>query len=484
MDRTTNKFDFVIAGGGICGLLVATILQKRGLKVLVLEKQPQLGGKCSELEWEGVKYDHFGKWETIYGSKDPKDGIFFKMCEEAGLHLEWQEVHWQVGLIKPDLDKPELHSISDWSGGKALLDFASLMGVEVDEKQKQELLSVLKKMASFPYEDLVKMTSISLETWINENIKDDLVRMFFSLGSGITDVPASLQNFPHNAWTMGNMFKGKSVYITFKGGSLMDVLIRPLEKLAKAHGVEFRVNSTVKEIVIENKRIQGVWFSDNSTFITEKVLAENVIVNVPVYDAYPSILKDDMLSVGERAYVQRVIDTNSKDLLCYYFLEKGTAKELPGHFHAYDLTGSMPTYVGEIVQYNKHFGATVPENIDFLLTYIPGGRSGFGYLNYEGSPRDVSYELLESVRKKVVQLINDTMIPGFSKKVIRSGIIWASNFGRYSIMCYDSNLGIKSEIIEGLYYASDSVDCTCVGTLGLEKVGAVASKCVNTILKR
>jgi hypothetical protein len=39
-------------------------------------------------------------------------------------------------------------------------------------------------------------------------------------------------------------------------------------------------------------------------------------------------------------------------------------------------------------------------------------------------------------------------------------------------MTNDSNLGVKSEKIEGLYFASDSADCSCVGLLGLEKVGA------------
>jgi phytoene dehydrogenase-like protein len=92
-------YDIIIVGGGICGLLVGINLQKQGSKVLILEKQPQLGGKCSELVWEGTRFDHFSKWEMIYGTRDPTQGTFFKLCKEAGLKLDWQEVHWQVGLI-------------------------------------------------------------------------------------------------------------------------------------------------------------------------------------------------------------------------------------------------------------------------------------------------------------------------------------------------------------------------------------------------
>lgn len=41
---TTTKFDFVIIGSGMGGLTSALILAKKGYKVLVLEKNPQVGG--------------------------------------------------------------------------------------------------------------------------------------------------------------------------------------------------------------------------------------------------------------------------------------------------------------------------------------------------------------------------------------------------------------------------------------------------------
>jgi hypothetical protein len=162
-------------------------------------------------------------------------------------------------------------------------------------------------------------------------------------------------------------------------------------------------------------------------------------------------------------------------------LEKDAIKELPGHFHGYDLTVGMPRYMGEIVQ-NKYFGAKVPLDRDYLQIYIPGGRSGFGYLSYQGSPNEVSYEFLESVRTKMLEVVNKYVAPGFTNKIIRSGIIWSPNYGRYCSLTFDSNLGVRSEKIGGLYFASDSVDCTCIGLLGLEKVGEVASRCTERIL--
>jgi phytoene dehydrogenase-like protein len=123
------------------------------------------------------------------------------------------------------------------------------MGANLNETQQQEVISVLEKWSSYSYEDLKGMTAVPLEKWIEENVKDELVRLILGTGNGVTDIPAKDICLAQSAWTMGNMFKGKSIFITFKGGSSMDTLVRPLEKVARSHGVEIRTNTMVKEIV-------------------------------------------------------------------------------------------------------------------------------------------------------------------------------------------------------------------------------------------
>ncbi len=482
MSEKLASYDVVIAGGGICGLLVGTLLQKAGKSVLILEKQAVAGGKFSELNWEGVKYDHFGKWETINGSANPEDGVFYRMCKQAGLKLEPNIVHWQVGLITTEKDHPEYRSISDWSKGKSLIDFAAAVGVAFDEEQKKELIATLEKMASFSYEQLMGMTSVTLEQWLEENVKDEIIKTSFSLGSGVTDTPAKDAGFAHYAWTQGNLYKGKSVFVTFKGGSEQKIIVQPLIKIAEKAGAVIKTNTTVRDISVNDKQVEGVWYVDNTTGLAQKVLAKNVVMAIPVYDAFPSVLKENMLTPGELGYVKSLIARYSRDLSCYFLLEKDAIKHLPGHFHGYDLTSGMPVYMGEIVQ-QKYFGAEVPKNRDYLQIYIPGGRSGFGYLNYEGSPNNISYDLLEATRQKMLAVVDKYMVPGFASKVVKSGICWSPNYGRYSGMAYDSNLGVKSEAIKGLFFASDSVDCTCIGTLGTEKSGTVVMRCVEAMLK-
>nr|MDO8079328.1 NAD(P)-binding protein [Candidatus Freyarchaeota archaeon] len=477
-----DEYDVIILGGGITGLIVGNFLQKKGFSTLIVEKMPLAGGKCSELNWHGVKFDHFGHWDTVYGTTNPKEGTFYRACREAGVKLELNPLSWRVGFIKKGATEPEYASIDDWKGGKAMLDFAKLMtGIELNESQKEEFTQTIEKMASHSEEELMTMTYVTLKEWIDQNVKDELVKMFFTLVSTVTDTPVDELAFSHTAWMTGNLTQGKSVYATVSGGSSFKTFITPLVESAKKNDADILTNYTAQEIVIKDNAVNSVWVMNNSTFLNYKIKAKNIIVNIPLYDAYPKLLKDEMLNNDELEYIKRLIKTYTRDLSCYFILEKDTIKDLPGHFHAFDVTSGIPIYIGEICQ-QKNFGAIIPDEYDYLQIYIPGGRAG-GFLMYEGDPNKVSYETLEEIKNKVLGIISKWMVPGFNDKILYSAITWSPNFGRYCVMAFPTNVEPKSKKINGLYFASDTVDCTCIGKLGLEKCGEVALRCTKAFLE-
>jgi len=478
-----NTFDVVIVGGGVTGLIVGTALQRKGFSTVIIEKLPQVGGKCSELNWRGVRFDHGGKWNTVYGSINPEDGSLFQACKLADVELKQKEIHWRMGLLKKGLTAPEYHSINDWTGGKAMIEFTrAMVGLELNDAQKEELFITLEKMQSYSYQDLQKMTKMTLKQWTDKNIKDELVKSMFSLSNIVTDIPPEEYSAAHAIWTMKNLTLGKSVYGTLTNGfDIRDALVKPLLLSALKHGAEVILNHAVKQLIIKNNKIEGVWIYDNETFLLRKVKAKYVVINVPVYDAYPSLLKDTMLTDDELKYINHVKETNTGDLSCYFLLEKDTLKDLPGHFHAFDVSRSVPTYIGEICK-QAEFGAIVPEGFDYLQIYIPGGRAG-GYLKYKEKPHELPYEKLENAKEKMLKVVDKYMIPGFKDKIIHESITWSPNFGRYCQMAFETNLEVKSELIQGLYFASDSVDCKCIGNLGLDKCGEVSIKCINKIIE-
>ncbi len=52
-----EKYDVIIVGGGISGLLSALTLSKHGKKVLALEKGKYLGGNCRSYMVDGFQVD-------------------------------------------------------------------------------------------------------------------------------------------------------------------------------------------------------------------------------------------------------------------------------------------------------------------------------------------------------------------------------------------------------------------------------------------
>ena len=52
-----NVYDVVIIGGGISGLFMANILSKTDLNILIIEKDPDFGGRVHTVERDGLKYE-------------------------------------------------------------------------------------------------------------------------------------------------------------------------------------------------------------------------------------------------------------------------------------------------------------------------------------------------------------------------------------------------------------------------------------------
>lgn len=76
-----TQYDVVIIGSGIGGMCTAALLAHRGYSVLVVEKLPQLGGRCATIDYKGFKIPHVAQ-------EQPCNGVTASIFREVGAEFE------------------------------------------------------------------------------------------------------------------------------------------------------------------------------------------------------------------------------------------------------------------------------------------------------------------------------------------------------------------------------------------------------------
>jgi phytoene dehydrogenase-like protein len=82
MDHNDKHYEVVVVGGGIAGLTAAAYLGRQGIKTLLLEKNPDLGGLVSSYDDDGFVFD--------WGIRAfENSGILFPMFKQLGIDMEF-----------------------------------------------------------------------------------------------------------------------------------------------------------------------------------------------------------------------------------------------------------------------------------------------------------------------------------------------------------------------------------------------------------
>jgi phytoene desaturase len=278
----TNS-SIIILGAGIGGLSAAIHLAARGRKVTILEQNPAVGGKMSEIRAEGFRFDTGPSVITMRG-------VFEDLFRAAGRRLEdyltllpvepLTRYFWPDGTsldLSRDLTKTatqiaaleprDLEGYLDFLAEAARLHRITGPVFTYGPPPSLESLKhvTLKDALSV---DVVRTLQQSIERRIRHpHLRQLLGRFATYVGASPYLAPATLGVIAHVELTEGVWYPQGGIY----------AIARAYEKLARELGVEIRLNTKVREICLHGKQVSSVLL-ENGEILPASTLISNLDV--------------------------------------------------------------------------------------------------------------------------------------------------------------------------------------------------------------
>lgn len=298
--------NILVLGAGIGGLSAAIHLAAKGHRVTVLEKNPIVGGKMSEVCAEGFRFDTGPSVMTM-------KHVFEDLFHTAGQRMEDY-------LTFLPIDPLNRYFFADGSR----LDLSRNLPHTIEQIQRLEpcdvegYLSYLAHAAKvhritspiFTYGpppsaasflkvsplDMLAVDPVHTLQWdIERYVRHPKVRQVLSrfstyVGSSPYLSPAALAVIAHVELTEGVWYPKGGIY----------EIARAYKKLACELGVDIRLNARVKEVKLQGKKIAGILLEDG-----EFLPAETVVSNIDVTTTYELINSPSAETRRRKLYKQK-----------------------------------------------------------------------------------------------------------------------------------------------------------------------------------
>lgn len=178
-----NQIDIIIVGAGIGGLNCASMLALAGKKVLVVEKNPFIGGRCAGYEKKGFKVDY-----GVHAFGNGQNGPLHTPIREAEktLHFSHPLINWNVlvanfryqrNYITTYLPMTIFHP---WNYFRTAW---SLMKAKVPFTDKLQLMNLNTKMKQLSAEQINQLNQVSVKEFLDRYTDSTFVHSMMALSS-------------------------------------------------------------------------------------------------------------------------------------------------------------------------------------------------------------------------------------------------------------------------------------------------------------
>lgn len=329
MTHDEHKADVVIIGGGIGGLSAAIRLAAAGKRVTVLEQNAAVGGKMSQIEQDGFRWDTGPSVITMRH-------VFEELFATAGRRLEdyltLLPVEPLTRYFYPDgtridatrdmtrmaeqiaaLDERDVEGYLDF------LEYAARLHRITGPVFVYNQPPTLRTFLGVPVSDMVRVDPwLTMDQAIRRRVRSPQMRQLLArfatyVGASPYQAPATLSVIAHVELTGGVWYPRGGIY----------QIAAAMAKLADELGVEIHTQAPAAAITVDGGAATGVVTTDGRHFA-----ADAVIANVDVTTVYEHLLPQELAPRRRTALRQRETSCSGYVLLLGV---EGTHDQLAHH---------------------------------------------------------------------------------------------------------------------------------------------------------
>lgn len=268
-------YDVIVIGSGMGGLVASSYLVKRGLKILLLEKEKQVGGYVSSFKRQGFTFDATG---TFVGGCQ-RGGEFYQVLKEIGIQEEIEfipihhiqniypgfEVHLGQGGFQSYMETLLTLFPEEEKGLKAYLHLVERIGGELQSYSEMNLFK--KVLFPFYFWNLIRFHQTTHQIILDHFFRGREVKM--ALHSLPITEPPSRTSFLFVATMIHKALMGGVFYP--RGG--MGKISETFANFFCQQGGELQLQMEAEQILIKDGRVKGVRTKDGKVFESERVIS-------------------------------------------------------------------------------------------------------------------------------------------------------------------------------------------------------------------
>lgn len=371
MAKHETKYDAIIVGGGLGGLIVAALLaQKERKKVLVLEREDVLGGRMHHFIGDEIKepkdyllplgastawlIDSQPDLQTIIDK-----GLLKGYRFEIGMHDIINAAHSRVAHILEALGVPveivPLKAAGFWSEGK-LYEMQRGQMPWMEGEEYKETRAIVAEMARMSIEEIRQNHRISLAEYLAPRTQSARVLEFFDILGAFTVGMNSARQLSAGEFILvtrmpmlGGMRFDDGTLGQMAGEGFMQIPFN-LADAIKASGGEVLLKQHVEDIIVENGTAKGVRVRTQDGL--QRIDADTVVCNVPIKTAVKTnLIPNEHLS---KEFIHQVRNFESSGAVNPIFGLKKSVVDIPGMIMARILIDDPAYPDGAVFGYEAH----------------------------------------------------------------------------------------------------------------------------------